>query len=46
MKIADSFRQRHREALRQLVGDMVRQHLDRKGATAYITKLLNNNNVG
>jgi DNA-binding transcriptional ArsR family regulator len=39
----DPFRQRHREALRQLVGDVVRQHLDRKGATAYIAEWLNNN---
>ena len=38
----DPFRQRHREALRQLVADVVRQHLDRKGATAYITEWLNN----
>ncbi|MGA9475750.1 MAG: DUF1488 family protein, partial [Terriglobales bacterium] len=39
----DPFRQRHREALRQLVSDVVRQHLDRKGATAYIAEWLNNN---
>jgi len=30
----DPFRQRHREALRQLVGDVVRRHMDRKEATA------------
>jgi hypothetical protein len=39
----DPFRQRHREALRQLVGDVVRQHLDRKGTTAYIAEWLSNN---
>ena len=39
----DPFRQRHREALRQLVGDVVRQHLDRKGATTYIAEWLKNN---
>src|SRR5580700_10931798 len=39
----DPFRQRHREALRQLVGDVVRRHMDRKEATAYIAKWLNNN---
>ena len=39
----DPFRQRHREALRQLVGDVVRRHLDRKEATAYIAEWLNSN---
>jgi len=39
----DPFRQRHREALRHIVGDVVRQHLDRKEATAYIAEWLNNN---
>jgi Fic family protein len=37
------FRQRHREALRQLVGDVVRRHMGRKEATAYITDWLNSN---
>lgn len=39
----DPFRQRHREALRQLVGDVVRRHMDRKEATAYIAEWLENN---
>jgi Fic family protein len=39
----DPFRQRHREALRQLVGDVVRRHMDRNEATAYIAEWLNNN---
>jgi len=39
----DPFRQRHREALRQLVGDVVRRHMDRKEATAYIAEWLNSN---
>lgn len=32
----DPFRQRHREALRQLMGEVVRRKMDRKGAAAYI----------
>lgn len=39
----DPFKQRHREALRQLVGDVVRRHMDRKKATAYITDWVNGN---
>jgi hypothetical protein len=39
----DPFRQGHREALRQLVGDVVRQHLDRKEAIAYIAEWLSSN---
>jgi DNA-binding transcriptional ArsR family regulator len=39
----DPFRQRHRQGLRQLVGDVVRRHLDRKEATAYIAEWLNSN---
>jgi Fic family protein len=39
----DPFRQRHREALRQLVGDVVRRHMDRKEATAYIAEWLKTN---
>ncbi|MHB2009511.1 MAG: DUF1488 family protein [Acidobacteriaceae bacterium] len=39
----DPFRQRHREALRQLVGDVVRRHMDRKEATTYISEWLNSN---
>jgi Protein of unknown function (DUF1488) len=38
----DPFRQRHREALRQLVGDVVRRHMDRKEATAYIAEWVQN----
>jgi DNA-binding transcriptional ArsR family regulator len=34
----DPFRQRHREALRQLVGDVVRRHMNRKEANAYIAE--------
>ena len=39
----DPFRQRHREALRQLVGDVVRRHMDRKEAGAYIAEWVNSN---
>ncbi len=39
----DPFRQRHREALRQLVGDVVRRSMDRKEATAYIAEWVNSN---
>lgn len=39
----DPFRQRHREALRQLVGDVVRRHMDRKGATSYIAQWVQDN---
>ena len=39
----DPFKQRHREALRQLVGDVVRRHLGRREATAYIAEWLNSN---
>ena len=39
----DPFRQRHREALRQLVGDVVREHLNRKEATKHIAEWLNSN---
>lgn len=39
----DPFRQRHREALRQLVGDVVRRHMDRKEATSYIAQWVQDN---
>jgi hypothetical protein len=39
----DPFRQRHREALRQLVGDVVRGKMDRKTAAAYIAESVMNN---
>jgi hypothetical protein len=39
----DPFRQRHREALRQLVGDVVRRHMDRKEANAYIADRVKSN---
>jgi Fic family protein len=39
----DPFRQRHREALRQLAGDVVRRHMGRKEATAYIAEWVNSN---
>ena len=39
----DPFRQRHREALRQLVGDVVRGKMDRKAAVAYIAEWVKNN---
>jgi Fic family protein/DNA-binding transcriptional ArsR family regulator len=39
----DPFRQKHREALRQLVGDVVRRHMNRKEATAYISEWVQNN---
>jgi hypothetical protein len=39
----DPFRQRHREALRLLVGDVVRRHMGRKDATAYIAEWVKGN---
>jgi Fic family protein len=39
----DPFRQRHREALRQLLGDVVRGKMDRKMAAAYIAEWVKNN---
>jgi hypothetical protein len=38
----DPFRQRHRQALRQLVGDLVRRQMDRKEAIAFIGEWVNN----
>jgi hypothetical protein len=37
----DPFRQRHRQALRQLVGDVVRRQMNRKDATAFIGDWIN-----
>jgi hypothetical protein len=37
------FRQRHREALRQLIGDVVRGKMARKTATAYIAEWVKHN---
>jgi Fic family protein len=39
----DPFRQRHREALRQLVGDVVRGKMNRKAAAAYMAEWINDN---
>ena len=39
----DPFRQRYREALRQLVGDVVRRHMDRKQAAAYMVDWVRDN---
>jgi Fic family protein len=39
----DPFRQRHREALRQLLGDVVRGKMDRKMAAAHIAEWVKNN---
>jgi hypothetical protein len=39
----DPFRQRHREALRQFVGDVVRRHMNRKEASAFIAEWVNSN---
>jgi len=39
----DPLRQRHREALRQLVGDVVRGKMDRKAAVSYIAQWVRNN---
>ena len=39
----DPFRQRHRQALRQLVGDVVRRHMNRKEASAFIAEWVNSN---
>jgi len=39
----DPFRQRHREVLRQLVGDVVRRHMGRKEATAFIAEWVKSN---
>ena len=39
----DPFKQRNREALRQLVGDVVRGKMDRKTAAAYIAEWVKNN---
>lgn len=37
------FRQRHREALRQLIGDVVKRHMGRKEAGAYIAEWVKEN---
>jgi hypothetical protein len=42
----DPFRQRHREALKQLVGDVVRAKMDRKTAGAHIAEWVKNNVAG
>jgi hypothetical protein len=39
----DPFRQRHREALRQLVGDVVRRRMDRKEASGHIAEWVKSN---
>jgi hypothetical protein len=39
----DPFRHRHREALRQLVGDVVRAKMDGKAAAAFITESVKDN---
>jgi len=39
----DPFKQRHRQALRQLVGDVVRRYMNRKEASAFIAELVNSN---
>ncbi|MGC2621258.1 MAG: DUF1488 family protein [Acidobacteriaceae bacterium] len=39
----DPFRQRHREALRQLVGDVVRRRMGRKEATGYTAEWVTDN---
>jgi Fic family protein len=39
----DPFRQRHRETLRQLVGDVVRRKMDRKAAAAYFAEWIEAN---
>jgi Fic family protein/transposase-like protein len=39
----DPFRQSHREALKQLVGDVVRAKMDRKAAVAYIAEWVKDN---
>jgi Protein of unknown function (DUF1488)/Fic/DOC family len=39
----DPFKQRHQEALRQLVGDVVRGKMDRKTAAAFIAEWVKNN---
>jgi Fic family protein len=39
----DPFKQRHREALRQIVGDVVRRHMDRREAVAYIAEWVKEN---
>lgn len=39
----DPFRQRHRQALRQLEGDVVRRHMARKEATVFVGEWVNNN---
>jgi hypothetical protein len=39
----DPFRQRHREALRQLVGNVVRRSMDRKASAAYIAEWVRDN---
>jgi transposase-like protein len=39
----DPFRQRYREALRQIVGDVVRAKMDRKAAAAYIAGWVKDN---
>ncbi|MGA8669984.1 MAG: Fic family protein [Terracidiphilus sp.] len=42
----DPFRQRHREALRQLLGDAVRGRMSRKAAAAYIAQWVKDNVTG
>ena len=37
----DPFRQRHRQALRQLVGDVVRRHMNRREASLFIADWVN-----
>jgi hypothetical protein len=39
----DPFRFKHRAALRQVVGDVVRERLDRKAAAAFLTKWIDEN---
>ena len=39
----DPFRQRHRQALRQLIGDVVRRHMNRKEASTFIADWVKNN---
>jgi hypothetical protein len=39
----DPFRQRHRDKLRQVVGDAVRKHLNRKEASSHIADWVENN---
>jgi hypothetical protein len=39
----DPFRFKHRTALRQVIGDVVRERLDRKAAAAFLTKWIDGN---